>query len=120
MHQIADRLANGATTPIRADALLLARGLVSSRDRARDLIVAGKVIADGMLVKKPAKMIAPDSGIDITGMVNPWVSRAGLKLAGGLDAFPVVDIAGKLALDIGASTGGLNVLLEHQAARSRG
>ena len=54
-HQIDDRRADGATIPIRADALLLARGLVSSRDRARDLITAGKVIADGMLVKKPAR-----------------------------------------------------------------
>ncbi|MEK9745349.1 MAG: SAM-dependent methyltransferase, partial [Candidatus Puniceispirillum sp.] len=117
-HQIDDRLADGATSPIRADALLLARGLVSSRDRARDLIASGKVIADGRLVKKPAKLLAPDSGIDITGMVNPWVSRAGLKLASGLDAFPVVDIAGKLALDIGASTGGFtDVLLAHRAAQ---
>ena len=50
-------------------------------------------------------------------MINPWVSRAGLKLAGGLCAFPVVDIAGKLALDIGASTGGFtDVLLTHQAS----
>ena len=116
-YQIDNRLTDDATGPIRADALLLARGLVSSRDRARDLIVAGKVIADGTLVKKPAKMLAPDSGIEITGMVNPWVSRAGLKLAGGLDAFPVVDVAGKLALDIGASTGGFtDVLLAHRAA----
>ena len=116
-HQIDNRLADGANSPVRADALLLARGLVSSRDRARDLIAAGKVIADGMLVKKPAKMLALDSDIEITGMVNPWVSRAGLKLAGGLDAFPVVDIAGKLALDIGASTGGFtDVLLAHRAA----
>ena len=116
-HQIDDRLADGATSPIRADALLLARGLVSSRDRARDLIAAGKVIADGRPVKKPAKRLAPDSGIAITGMVNPWVSRAGLKLAGGFDAFPVVDIVGKVALDIGASTGGFtDVLLAHQAA----
>ena len=115
-HQIDDRRADGATIPIRADALLLARGLVSCViGRAISLSPAKSLPMVCSL--KAGQRLAPDSGIAITGMINPWVSRAGLKLAGGLCAFPVVDIAGKLALDIGASTGGFtDVLLTHQAS----
>ena len=102
---------------MRADALLLARGLASSRDRAQDMIAAGAVFANGTLIAKPAKLLSADCDLRVTGTVNPWVSRAGLKLAGGLDSFPDVKITGAYALDIGASTGGFTqVLLAHGAA----
>ena len=98
----------------RADMLLLARGLALSRERARDLIAAGGVLVDGVPIVKPSKLLATDCDVEIASIGNPWVSRAGLKLAGGLKAFPMVDVAGRYAIDIGASTGGFtDVLLAH-------
>lgn len=101
----------------RVDILLLERGLASSRDRARDLILAGKVLAGGVVVKKPSKHCSVTAELTVTGTVNPWVSRAGLKLAGGLAAFPGITVAGKVALDIGASTGGFTDVLLANGAR---
>ncbi len=95
----------------RADALLLARGLARSRERARDLIADGAVLVDGVPIAKPSKLLATDCDLELTSIGNPWVSRAGLKLAGGLKAFPMVDIAGRYAIDIGASTGGFTDVL---------
>ena len=95
----------------RADALLLARGLARSRERARDLIVDGAVLVDGVAIAKPSKLLATDCDLELTSTGNPWVSRAGLKLAGGLKAFPMVDVAGRYAIDIGASTGGFTDVL---------
>jgi 23S rRNA (cytidine1920-2'-O)/16S rRNA (cytidine1409-2'-O)-methyltransferase len=102
----------------RVDSLLIRLGLASSRERARDLIAAGKVLADGITVGKPSKIIHPDANLTITGSINPWVSRGGLKLAAGLEAFPVIRVAGKVAVDIGASTGGFtDVLLANGAEK---
>ena len=95
----------------RADALLLARGLARSRERARDLIADGAVLVDGVPIAKPSKLLATDCDLELTSTGNPWVSRAGLKLAGGLKAFPMVDVAGRYAIDIGASTGGFTDVL---------
>ena len=95
----------------RADSLLLARGLVRSRERARDLIADGAVLVDGVPIAKPSKLLATDCDLELTSTGNPWVSRAGLKLAGGLKAFPMVDVAGRYAIDIGASTGGFTDVL---------
>lgn len=98
----------------RVDTLLLARGLARSRERARDLIADGAVFLDGVPVVKPSKLLAPDCDLIIRSAGNPWVSRAGLKLAAGLKAFPMIDVAGRYAIDIGASTGGFtDVLLAH-------
>ncbi|MDC3298889.1 S4 domain-containing protein, partial [bacterium] len=113
---------NGATIDVadqkqRADALLLTRGLARSRDRARDLIAEGAVLAAGEIVRKASKMLAIDCDITVTSAGNPWVSRAGMKLAGGLAKFPMIEVAGRYAIDIGASTGGFTeVLLAHDAA----
>ena len=113
---------NGPTTgaadqKLRADALLLARGLARSRDRARDLIAEGAVLVAGEIVHKASKTLAIDCDITVTSSGNPWVSRAGMKLAGGLAEFPMIDVAGRYAIDIGASTGGFTeVLLAHDAA----
>lgn len=95
----------------RADVLLLARGLARSRERARDLIADGAVLVDGLPIVKPSKLLATDCDLELISIGNPWVSRAGLKLAGGLKAFPMIDVAGRYAIDIGASTGGFTDVL---------
>ena len=101
----------------RLDIMLVGRGLAASRDRARDLIIGGAVTVDGKQVQKPAKLCANSSVIEIKPGGNPWVSRAGLKLAGAIAGFQGLDFTGCKALDIGASTGGFTeVLLAHGAA----
>lgn len=100
----------------RLDIMLVGRGLAASRDRARDLIISGSVTVDGQMVLKPAKVCAGASVIEIKPGGNPWVSRAGLKLAGAMTGFQGLDFAGCKALDIGASTGGFtDVLLANGA-----
>ncbi len=99
---------------VRADTLLLSRGLSSSRERAQDLITNGTVLVDGLPITKPSKLLASDCTLALSTVRNPWVSRAGLKLAFGLKAFPMIEVAGRYAIDIGASTGGFtDVLLAH-------
>lgn len=93
------------------------RGLCASRARARALIEAGHVSCDGRVVDKPATLVTADTEIGISGEVNPWASRGGLKLAAALEHF-AIDPAGANCLDIGASTGGFtDVLLTGGAAR---
>ena len=100
----------------RLDIILVGRGLAASRDRARDLIISGAVTVNGQKVQKPAKACAVGSVIEIKHGCNPWVSRAGLKLAGAITSFQELDVIGCKALDIGASTGGFtDVLLAHGA-----
>lgn len=101
---------------MRADLLLVARGFVESRAKARAAIEAGGVCADGAMVAKPSDLISEDAALEVTPP-HPWVSRGGVKLAHALDAFDV-DPAGRVCLDIGASTGGFtHVLLTRSAAR---
>ena len=100
----------------RLDIMLVTRGLAASRDRARDLIISGAVKVGGQIVRKPAKVCADACVIEIKTGANPWVSRAGLKLAGAITGFHQLDFGGCKALDIGASTGGFtDVLLAHGA-----
>lgn len=100
----------------RADILLVARGLVESRAKARAAIEAGGVYANGAAVARASDMIAVDAVLDVEP-AHPWVSRGGVKLAHALDAFGV-DPAGRVCLDVGASTGGFSdVLLARGAAR---
>lgn len=101
---------------IRADVLMVTRGLVESRAKARAAIEAGGVLADGKLVEKPSDLIAEAAALEVTPP-HPWVSRGGVKLAAALDAFGV-DPAGRVCMDVGASTGGFTqVLLARGAAR---
>jgi len=101
----------------RLDSLLVARGLAASRERARDLIAEGAVLVDGVTVQKPSKTLPESAVIEVKAAGNPWVSRAGLKLAGAFDAWAALDVTGCRALDIGASTGGFTeVLLAHGAS----
>jgi 23S rRNA (cytidine1920-2'-O)/16S rRNA (cytidine1409-2'-O)-methyltransferase len=89
----------------RLDQLLVQRGLVESREKARALIMAGQVDVDGHGAAKAGTMVPVDADVRVIGPDHPWVSRGGVKLAFALDAFHV-DAAGTVALDIGASTGG--------------
>ncbi|KRE18281.1 hemolysin [Bosea sp. Root381] len=99
----------------RADQLLVERGLFESRARAQAAIAAGLVTADGRPVRKPSEMLAKDSALTAQAP-HPYVSRGGLKLAGALDTFGY-DPAGRVCLDVGASTGGFTDLLLKRGAR---
>ena len=100
----------------RLDQALVARGLAGSRARAQALIAAGVVTVDGLPETRPARKVGPEATLALTGDPLPYVSRAALKLVHALDAFGL-DPAGRVALDLGASTGGFSeVLLERGAA----
>jgi 23S rRNA (cytidine1920-2'-O)/16S rRNA (cytidine1409-2'-O)-methyltransferase len=99
----------------RADRLLVTLGLFESRASARAAIEAGLVRADGVQVTKPAQDISADAVIE-ADPAHPYVSRGGLKLAHGLEAFGI-DPAGQACLDIGASTGGFTEVLLLNGAR---
>jgi 23S rRNA (cytidine1920-2'-O)/16S rRNA (cytidine1409-2'-O)-methyltransferase len=101
----------------RADQLLVLRGLVESRTRAQALILAGKVFSGERRVGKAGDMLAEGVPLEVRGQDHPWVSRGGLKLAHGLAHFGFSP-AGRICLDVGASTGGFtDVLLAHGAAK---
>ncbi len=101
----------------RADQLLVERGLAASRAKAQSLILAGLVFSGDQRVEKPGQAIPVEAPLEVRGKDHPWVSRGGLKLAHGLQAFGV-DPTGATALDIGASTGGFtDVLLTGGAKR---
>lgn len=100
----------------RLDQRLVDLSLAPSRARAQALIKAGVVMIDGAPARKPSQTVAADADVLLTEDPNPWVSRAGLKLAHALDIWSL-DPSGAVALDVGASTGGFTeVLLAHGAA----
>jgi 23S rRNA (cytidine1920-2'-O)/16S rRNA (cytidine1409-2'-O)-methyltransferase len=99
----------------RADRLLVERGLFESRARAQAAIAAGRVTADGLQVRKASEAIATTAAIEATSE-HPYVSRGGLKLAAALDTFSL-DVAGRVCLDVGASTGGFAEVLVLRGAR---
>jgi 23S rRNA (cytidine1920-2'-O)/16S rRNA (cytidine1409-2'-O)-methyltransferase len=101
---------------IRLDTLLVERGLVASRERGRALVLGGRVLVGGRPAGKAGMLVAPDVEIALESPDHPYVSRGGLKLAHALDAFRI-DVAGRLALDIGASTGGFTDVLLQRGAR---
>src|SRR5262245_23226888 len=103
------------TTRKRADLLLVERGLFDSRARAQAAIAAGRVTADGVVLRKPSDAVAPDASLEASPE-HPWVSRGGLKLAAALDHFGF-DPAGRVCLDVGASTGGFTNVLRARGAR---
>ena len=100
----------------RLDLLLVSRGLVPSRERARALILAGQVQVNGQPATKAG--VSVPSGADIALLIpdHPYVGRGGLKLAHALDAF-AIKVTGAVALDIGASTGGFTDVLLQRGAR---
>ncbi|MFG1478632.1 TlyA family RNA methyltransferase [Xanthobacter sp. V4C-4] len=100
---------------MRIDRLLVERGLFESRARAQAAVAAGLVRVDGVVVAKPAQDVADDACIEASD-VHGFVSRGGLKLEAGLRAFGI-EVAGRVALDVGASTGGFTDVLLRQGAR---
>src|ERR1700742_4014172 len=101
---------------LRADQLLVQRGLVESRTRAQALILAGKVFSNERRIAKAGDMLAEDTPLDVRGQDHPWGSRGGLKLVHGLAPFGYSP-PGRVCVDAGASTGGFtDVLLAHGAA----
>ncbi len=105
------------TSKIRLDQLLVDRGLVESRTRAQALIMAGLVFSNEQRLDKAGLKVANDLALEVRGQDHPWVSRGGLKLDHALSHFNL-DVAGAIALDVGASTGGFtDVLLTRGAAK---
>ncbi len=102
---------------VRADQLLVDRGLVESRTRAQALILAGLVYHGEKKVDKAGQALPDDAPLDVRGRDHPWVSRGGLKLDHGLTQFGW-NVTGAIAMDVGSSTGGFtDVLLTRGATR---
>ena len=101
----------------RLDVIIFERGLVKSRQRARAVIMAGRVLVNGQLVDKPGFLASGKDKIEFKGGDNPYVSRGGLKLEAALKRLPL-DVSGAVCIDVGASTGGFtDCLLQHGAER---
>jgi len=100
---------------IRADLLLVQRGLFDSRARAQAAILAGGVTAGGAVVKKPSETLPADIAI-VAEPAHPYVSRGGLKLRAALDRFGI-SAQGRACLDVGSSTGGFSQVLLLDGAR---
>lgn len=101
----------------RIDKLLVTRGLVASRDRAQRLIMAGEVHVEGRRIDKAGTAVRVDAAIEVRGDDLPYVSRGGLKLAAALDHWQI-EVTGRAAADIGASTGGFtDCMLQRGACR---
>lgn len=100
----------------RLDVLLVRRGLAGSREKAQALILAGAVSVDGRPSGKAGQPVSSDARIEVAAKL-PYVSRAGKKLEAALDRF-AIPVAGRVCLDVGASTGGFtDCLLQRGAAR---
>jgi 23S rRNA (cytidine1920-2'-O)/16S rRNA (cytidine1409-2'-O)-methyltransferase len=102
---------------VRLDQLLLDRKLTPSRERARALIIAGQVTVDGTPVTTAGTAVDDGADVALIAPDHPYVGRGGLKLAHALDTFQI-PVAGRVGLDIGASTGGFtDVMLQRGATR---
>lgn len=102
---------------MRLDQLLVQRGLFASREQARRAVMAGTVQVGGQRVDKPGTPVAEDAAVSVLAPKEPFVSRAGRKLADALDHFGV-DPGGRICLDVGASTGGFtDCMLQRGAVR---
>lgn len=100
----------------RLDLLLVKSGKVPSREKARQLIMSGNVVINNTIIDKPGKQVPSDSVIIINQQYCPYVSRGGLKLEKAIKHFGI-DLKGKIAIDVGASTGGFtDCLLQHGAS----
>jgi 23S rRNA (cytidine1920-2'-O)/16S rRNA (cytidine1409-2'-O)-methyltransferase len=100
----------------RLDLFLVDHGLVPSRERARALILAGRILVSEQKIDKPGASVPAGAAIRILGEDMPYVSRGGIKLAAALDHWHI-DVRNRSCLDIGASTGGFtDCLLQHGAA----
>ena len=102
---------------MRLDLFLFEEGYVSSRTEAKGKILEGLISVDGETVTKPSFDVCEDAVIEIKKTENKYVSRGGLKLEGALAEFKI-DVTGKKAIDIGASTGGFTDCLLQNGASS--
>jgi 23S rRNA (cytidine1920-2'-O)/16S rRNA (cytidine1409-2'-O)-methyltransferase len=100
----------------RIDQLLVDQGLAESRHKAQALLLAGQVLADEQKIDKPGKLVDPQVSIRILEKM-PFASRGGFKLQAALDFF-LIDVAGRICADLGASTGGFTDCLLQRGARS--
>ena len=101
----------------RLDVALVERGLAETRAAAQRLVMAGLVFSNERRLDKPGHGIAQDAPLEVRGQPHPYVSRGGLKLAKALDHF-AIPVAGRIALDVGSSTGGFtDCLLQRGAAK---
>lgn len=104
----------------RLDVLVVERGLATTRSRAQALVLAGAVVVDDHTVDKPGTQVRLDAEIRLRkghAEVLPYVSRGGLKLRGALDAFSSLSVMGRVAMDVGASTGGFTDCLLQAGVR---
>lgn len=107
----------GARLKLRLDKLIVERGLATSRERAQAQILAGKVLVNGQKIEKAGTAVEPDCEVRLLGEDLKYVGRGGLKLEKALEHWHI-DVAGRICLDVGASTGGFtDCLLQHGAAR---
>ena len=100
----------------RLDVLLTEKNLFESRARAKAMIMAGKILVNGQKVDKAGTLIDFDAQIRILGEEMPFVSRGGLKLQKALDVFKII-LVGKMAADVGASTGGFTDCMLQRSAK---
>ena len=102
---------------LRLDKLLVDRGLAASRERAQALILAGKVLVNDQKLDKAGSQVEAEAAVRLLGADLKYVSRGGLKLERALEHWQI-NVAGKVCLDVGASTGGFtDCLLQHGADR---
>src|SRR5712664_3930875 len=101
---------------VRLDVMLTERGLAETREKAQALVLAGEVLVNGVKARKPGQSVAPDAEVEV--LARPaYVGRGGLKLEAAIDHFRI-QAAGRVCLDVGASTGGFtDCLLQHGAAK---
>lgn len=92
---------------VRLDVLLCEKGFATGRDKAKALIMTGKVFVNGVKVDKAGTEISPDSNIEVKAPMLKYVSRGGLKLEKAMKSFPI-NLENKVCMDIGASTGGFS------------
>jgi len=105
------------TKRIRLDRLLVEKGVLATRERARAFIMAGSVLVEENIVDKAGALVFPDAALRLRGEDNPYVSRGGLKLKGALENLGI-NVRNLVALDVGASTGGFtDCLLQEGAAK---
>jgi len=94
------------TERMRLDDWLVASKMVPTKSQARSIIMAGKVFVNGKRADKAGFFVKPEDAVEIPGEASPYVSRGGVKLSGALDHFAPIVLQDRVALDIGASTGG--------------
>ena len=105
-------------TLVRLDKILVERGLVASRPRAERLISEHGVLVEGTKVTKPGKKFSSEVAIELNEKDMPWVSRGAYKLVAALDEWEDIQVRGRLALDVGCSTGGFSHVLLERGARA--